>query len=85
MNAHLCRNLHVIDSPACQCGATAETVKHYFFECPLYTNQRDSLFENLGRRSLSQLLFGDFNLNCEENKHVFLSVHKFICDSGRFD
>jgi hypothetical protein len=40
LKEHLCNELHVIDSPLCDCGTGAvETTKHFFFECAVYEPQ----------------------------------------------
>ena len=54
---HRCRSLkadlysvNIIPSPVFSCGAPSENAEHYFFECRLYTNQRNSLIPNLHTR-----------------------------------
>ena len=56
-------------SPACQCHYNNETTKHYMMDCFLYTNERRSLFDQIGQlvtnfdrwsqsRKFDLLLFG---------------------------
>lgn len=42
MNAYQHR-INRIDSPACSCGATAETTDHFLFFCPIFEVQRSKL------------------------------------------
>ena len=46
LNAHLF-SLQKVDSPSCSCGYPSENTKHFLLTCPLYQNQRDSLFQTL--------------------------------------
>ena len=39
--------LHVMDRPLCMCGKSAKTAKHYFFQCKLYSNQRNILLHTI--------------------------------------
>ena len=86
LNAHLLiRNL--VESPNCICGIT-ETVSHFLLDCPRHTTIRQQLFFSLlyiaETISLNLFIFGSFNLNNEENKAAFKSVHTFIIKSKRF-
>ena len=45
--------MNIIPSPVCSCGALIENADHYFFECPLYTNQRNNLFINFYRLQIN--------------------------------
>ena len=45
--------MNIIPSPTCSCGAPIENADHYFFECPLYTNQRNNLSINLQRLQIN--------------------------------
>ena len=47
LNAHLSLNLHVIPSPQCRCGHPLEDPKHYFFVCPLFYAQRNTLMDTI--------------------------------------
>ena len=46
LSDHLFRNIHVIDSPKCHCGAPREDVDHYFIMCPTYSNHRNILLRD---------------------------------------
>lgn len=46
LNDHLFR-VGLVDSPACQCGYSRETVIHFLFECNLYRNSRTQLIHKL--------------------------------------
>ena len=78
----------IVESPLCVCGAV-ETNQHYFFECPLYRNARNTLHRSLSHFScvvdLNALFFGSDALTFWDNKDVFLLVHSFIKESKRFD
>ena len=89
LNAHLCYNLHVIPSPQCQCGCPLEDPNHFFFICPIFLAQRRSLLNIITHVSnninVKTLLYGDPNMNLEQNKLLFEAVHKFILETHRFD
>ena len=40
-------SVDIIPNTNCSCGAPSESAEHYFFECPLYTEARDRLFQSL--------------------------------------
>ena len=87
LNHDLFYNLHVIDSPMCSCGTGHETAEHYFFFCPLWRDDRQSLFaavENLMPLTCRNLLFGERSVDLDTNRVVFKAVHKFIIDTKRF-
>ena len=46
LSGHL-YDLHVVDSPACQCGFDFEDINHLFFNCPLFGAERTELLTNL--------------------------------------
>ena len=84
----LCNNLHVIDSMQCDCGAPVENAHHYFLECPLFNDNRNSLINKIGYLTLINtniLLYGNAELTLEDNKRVFDAVHEFITKTKRFD
>ena len=87
LNYDLCFNLKVKDNSYCPCGDPSENAYHYFFECPLYLDLRNELFDNLMLISpitLNTILFGNSELNLDTNKQIFTLVQKFIEDSKRF-
>ena len=83
-------NLHVVDSPNCECGLGEEDVEHYIFHCPLYVRSRDVLFHNLRQVvnmndiTVDRLLYGGTD-SIETDKILLESLHSYIKNSGRFD
>ena len=79
---------NIVDSPFCVCGAL-ETNQHYFFECPLYRNERNFCIRSISHFScvvdLNTLLFGSYALPFRDNKELFLHSYFFIKESKRFD
>ena len=66
LNSHLCLLLHVKPSPDCVCGASIESPKHYFLQCPRYTGIRNELkteITNVTDCNISTILFGDPDLS----------------------
>ncbi|MCP3901810.1 MAG: hypothetical protein GY707_19040, partial [Desulfobacteraceae bacterium] len=83
----LCFNLKVIDEPSCSCGAEIENASHFFFECPLYTDIRNDLMNAVTLITIPNidfLLFGNPQLDNQQNKELFNAVHLFITKSNRF-
>ena len=83
----LFHNLHVVDSPACQCGYHHETAEHFLLYCPQWHEYRLPLFavvQNIFPITTVNLLFGSREVNIEENKVVFSAVHRFIKNTERF-
>ena len=65
---------HISPFPTCSCGYIAEDVKHFFFQCPNFTEPRVKLFRELRRfhpLSLQLLLFGSDSLDYGENSFIF--------------
>ena len=57
-------------------------------ECPNYTRYRTILFDKLRNfepLNVVKLLFGDFNLNVNDNKIILLSVQEYIKATKRFN
>ena len=82
--------VNIIPSPACSCGAPIENADHYFFECPLYINQRNNLFINLDRLQINDadvavLTTGSHNYDENINRSIIQFAIKFIKDSQRFE
>ena len=64
LNAHLHYN-HLLQSPACECGFQIEDPEHYFFRCPRFTNERQTLFlitRPFHPLNVEKLLCGNDNL-----------------------
>ncbi len=74
----------IVDSPLCSCGSQ-ETVDHYLTSCTKYEPQRQQYLAGLECPvTTDNLLNGNEHLSFEQNKHVFLQVHKFIIATRRF-
>ena len=60
LNADLFR-CNLVDNSACVCGHHTETASHFFYQCPIYINQREQLFLSLFNigfdRNLLPLIF----------------------------
>jgi len=85
LNEHL-YSKNIVQSPYCQCGAIEDTY-HFFFNCPIYTEKRVILFNNLSRFlpiTLQLLLFGVKDGSYEVNSLIFKHVQSYIRDSHRF-
>jgi hypothetical protein len=89
LKADLCDILHVIQSPLCPCGGGVnEDVKHYFFKCPLFSIQRETLASDLLPyviENVDHLLFGQPGADHLTNIHIFDAVHKYIKATKRFE
>ena len=88
LNGDLYHNLHVIDSPRCDCGSPLEDATHFFFHCPLFQNARQDLIASvqiLTVATLDTLLFGKIELTLKNNQDICLAVHNFIGVSKRFE
>ena len=61
---------------------------HYLMECPLFNVYRNSLINQIGQLTninTDILLYGNPELNLDENRRVFDAVHDFITNTRRFD
>ena len=47
LNDHLYSHIHVVESPACQCGHARENNKHFLLECILFFNERSDIITKL--------------------------------------
>ena len=78
---------HLKSDPICACGTGAEDAEHFFFKCNRNTDKRTILFRStiaFHPLNTNKLLFGDENLNYNDNCSLFASVQLFIQQSGRF-
>ena len=87
----------LVDSDLCLCQRS-ETVKHYFTECFLYTEERRELFvtleqlipkfKNLNLKEKLDLLLNGININSDEidcrNSKIIFAVQKYILKTKRF-
>ena len=85
LNYHLFVN-HCLEDPKCQCGASCETPKHYFFECASYEQERSKLFDVFQGNNLTTeiLLYGNNECSNEENQFLFKHVQRYIDETNRF-
>ena len=89
LNFDLYRANIVLD-PTCQCGTNIESVHHFFFECPLYTNHREILVNNLRwlpencKLNTELLTCGNSELSHDQNIQIFKHAQDFIRKSKRF-
>jgi hypothetical protein len=78
------------------CGANNESIMHYLLKCTRYSALRISLLSAAAQvcgnswnlwsdsQKLKLFLFGDVNLNIDDNKKNFNFVQQFIKESERF-
>jgi hypothetical protein len=84
---HLC-DIHVKESPLCYACNKVEDCKHFFLDCKLYISARTKLRNDLsvmGSLHVDILLYGDPYLSLKENTSIFVAVHEYIINTGRFD
>ena len=88
LKADLFYFLHVIESPLCPCSmGVEEDAKHFFFNCPLFQEQRRVLVDDLlpyTFDTVDPLLYGLPDEDHVTNIHIFGAVHKYIKDTKRF-
>ena len=85
LNQHL-HSKNIINDPSCACGSV-ETTNHFLLECPQYIQARRDMITTLSTfcvPSPNNLLYGDSNLNNDQNKLLFQTVQKYISDTKRF-
>lgn len=86
LNSDLYHN-HLKNNPACDCGNEYEDAEHFFFQCPLFANQRHVLFINTRRfhpLSTGKLIYGNETLSDDDNACLFKEVQIFIKQTHRF-
>ena len=85
LNSDLYR-INITNDPKCQCGAPFVDSTHYLMEFPLYQNERDCLFRNLREthKNIETLLFGNDEININENSIIFKKVRAYIRQTKRF-
>jgi hypothetical protein len=84
LNADLFR-INIKNDPKCQCGPPFEDSIHYLMECPLYQNERGCLLWNLREtpKIIEILLFGNDEVNINENSMIFNKVRAYIRQTKR--
>jgi hypothetical protein len=87
LNAHLCFHLHVVDNAKCSCGYAEEDPNHFFFYCPQYVQQRQTLCQSLDLTTVTiqDILFGTNTLTLETNKKHLDAIYQYIRDTERFE
>ncbi len=86
LGAHLYKH-GVIDSPKCECGFSNEDSLHYFLVCPRFVTQRAALhavFVKYTSFTLYNILYGVKEAHFNIRKELYLSVHDYIENTGRF-
>ena len=95
LNSHLYKTQYT-DSPACPCGFRTESIRHFIFSCPIYTQQRNTLFNELGQalqhdirlnptHLQQQILLHGHDLDSGEGRLVARYFQAFFINSHRFD
>ena len=87
LNAHLVK-LHVRDCSSCSCGFNNEDTSHYLLECPLYTNERNTMLLKISVLCHTQITVeiltkGSQVLDFETNSLLFDAVFTYIEDTDR--
>ncbi len=81
---------NIISDPSCSCGAEIENAKHFLFDCPLHTAQRQRLLNELNWLpenfiiNVNLLTKGDAKLTNEQNILIFKASQDYIKASKRF-
>ena len=86
LNNDLFLNHLKLDS-ICDCRNGVENAEGYFFKCRRYSDIRIMLFQStrtLHPLNTKKYLFGDENLNNDENHLLFEAVQLYIKQSSRF-
>ena len=83
-------------SPICKCEIGDESTEHFLARCPLYTNLRNNLLENISAivgyniknlqapHLVDLLLYGSDTLNVVKNKQILEHTIEYITRSKRF-
>ena len=80
LNEHLSKYLHVTNDCNCD-GMDIENSTHFLFHCVLHNEPRQIMMNKLSdvpRLSTEKLLFGDTDLNFEQNKTIFNAAQTFL-------
>ena len=87
LNEHLSKYLHLSNDCNCECGMDIENSIHFLFHCVLHDEPRQIMMNKLSDLpplSTEKLLFGDIDLNFEQNKTIFNAVQTFFKETKRF-
>ena len=83
-------------NPICNCGVDVETTTHYLLHCPLFSDERLILINNIQNidnnilnlndsRFSEVLLFGNSSFNKTKNTSVLNTTIEYIVSSKRFE
>ena len=76
------------DDPSCACGAPQETIKHYLFDCSLYSEARSKIIKfnshNYLYFNINTILHGCELLTGADDDDFQTAVQNFIIDTRRF-
>ena len=78
---------HLRIDPLCSCNMEIENAEHFFFRCPIFGNERITLFNethNFHPLNLNTLTHGSDILSTEDNICIFKAVQKCINNTQRF-
>ena len=86
-----------LDTPSanCPCASGVEDTYHFLLACPLFSNERETLFRTTEailnkanypgmRDKFLFFLYGNHLLSNDDNRFILLSTIKFIKDTKRF-
>ena len=76
-----------VDDCNCECGMDIENSTHFLFHCVLHDEPGQIMMNKLSdlpTLSTKTLLFGDIDLNFEQNKTIFNAVQTFFKETKRF-
>lgn len=80
--------VNIVSDSSCSCGASTESAEHYFFDCELYNDERNMLFQSLDPNiniNIQVLTSGSIDFETETNKAIILLVLRYIKNTHRFD
>ena len=75
--------LHVLESPVCQCGVDYENTNPFLLPCSLFSAERRERFSSLLTLDITDvntelLLKGSIDYNDDLNKEIFRFVHDYF-------
>ena len=81
-------SMKIIESSACSCGFKNEDEFHFFLACPLYNRPRVTLLNGLAHIvpfTVRTLMYGNDNIELEENKTIITETLRFTKETKRCD
>ena len=88
LNDDLHTQIHVIESSECACGYKRENSKHFLLDCPLFTEAREKMLNDLlplgFKPTKANLLFGNTDYSELINIQAFKIVQTFLSETKRF-